>query len=166
MRKNLDIKSFTTKLQANCKLVEVKEFQENEIITTFLVKRNQFCILLEGDAQLITYDKNGNKKILYYYRPNDIFGESLFKISILFIAYTSISPLISFGSKRSRASANLIQVACLFLISFKIGTTSFENAKIVALSGITNGIAFIIFEFTALEIEEVFPNESYLKLFK
>ena len=82
MRKNLDIKSFTTKLQANCKLVEVKEFQENEIITTFLVKRNQFCILLEGDAQLITYDKNGNKKILYYYRPNDIFGESLFKISM------------------------------------------------------------------------------------
>ncbi len=82
MRKNLDIKAFTTKLQANCKLVEVKEFQEDEIITTFLMRRNQFCILLEGEAQLITYDKNGNKKILYYYKPNDIFGEALFKISM------------------------------------------------------------------------------------
>ena len=26
------------------------------------------------------YDKNGNKKILYYYRKNDIFGEALFKV--------------------------------------------------------------------------------------
>lgn len=64
MRKNLDIKAFTTKLQANCKLVEVKEFQEDEIITTFLMRRNQFCILLEGEAQLITYDKNGKRKNL------------------------------------------------------------------------------------------------------
>lgn len=80
MKRNFDIDNFITKLQTNCKLCEVKEFQADEIITTFLIRRNQFCILLEGEAQLITYDKEGNKKILYYYRKNDIFGEALFKV--------------------------------------------------------------------------------------
>lgn len=80
MKRIFDVENFINKLKTNCKLIEIKEFQENEVITTFLAKRNQFCVLLEGDAQLITYDKNGTKKILYYYRPNDIFGEALFKI--------------------------------------------------------------------------------------
>lgn len=80
MKRNFDIDNFVNKLQANCKISEVKEFQANEVITTFLMRRNQFCILLEGEAQLITFDKEGNKKILYYYQKNDIFGEALFKI--------------------------------------------------------------------------------------
>ena len=80
MKKVFDVENFVNKLKRNCKISEVKEFQANEVITTFLVRRNQFCILLDGEAQLITYDKDGNKKILYYYRKNDIFGESLFKI--------------------------------------------------------------------------------------
>lgn len=80
MKRNFDIDNFVNKLQANCKISEIKEFQANEVITTFLMRRNQFCILLEGEAQLITFDKEGNKKILYYYQKNDIFGEALFKI--------------------------------------------------------------------------------------
>lgn len=80
MKRNFDIDNFVNKLQANCKISEIKEFQADEVITTFLMRRNQFCILLEGEAQLITFDKDGNKKILYYYKKNDIFGEALFKI--------------------------------------------------------------------------------------
>ena len=80
MKKNFDVDNFVNRLKNNCKIVDIKEFQANEVITTFLLKRNQFCVLLEGEAQLITYDKNGNKKILYYYRKNDIFGEALFKV--------------------------------------------------------------------------------------
>ena len=80
MKRNFDVESFVNKLQNNCKISEVKEFQANEVITTFLIRRNQFCILLEGEAQLITYDKDGNKKILYYYTKNNIFGEALFKV--------------------------------------------------------------------------------------
>lgn len=80
MKKNFDVDNFVNRLKNNCKIIDIKEFQANEVITTFLLKRNQFCILLEGEAQLITYDKNGNKKILYYYRKNDIFGEALFKV--------------------------------------------------------------------------------------
>ncbi len=80
MSRNFDVDNFVNKLPYNCALVDKKEFQTNEVITTFLLKRNQFCILMDGEAQLVTYDKNGNKKILYYYRKNDIFGESLFKV--------------------------------------------------------------------------------------
>lgn len=80
MRRFFDVENFINKLENNCVISEVKEFEPNEVITTFLVKRNQFCILVSGEAQLITFDKDGNKKILYYYRKNDIFGESLFKI--------------------------------------------------------------------------------------
>ena len=80
MKRNFDVDNFVTHLASNCKLCEIKEFKENEVITTFLMRRNQFCILLDGEAQLITYDKDGNKKILYYYRKNDIFGEALFKV--------------------------------------------------------------------------------------
>ena len=85
MKRNFDVDSFVKRLETNCKISEVKEFQANEVITTFLIRRNQFCVLLEGEAQLITYDKDGNKKILYYYQKNDIFGEALFKITITFL---------------------------------------------------------------------------------
>ena len=80
MKRNFDVDNFIKKLQTHCRLCETKEFQEGEVITTFLLRRNQFCILLEGDAQLITYDIEGNKKILYYYKKNEIFGEALFKV--------------------------------------------------------------------------------------
>lgn len=80
MSGKFDVDNFVNRLPYNCRIVEVKEFQANEVITTFLLKRNQFCILMDGEAQLVTYDKNGNKKILYYYRKNDIFGEALFKV--------------------------------------------------------------------------------------
>ena len=80
MKKYFNVDSFVSKLQRSCKLSIVKEFQADEIITTFLLRRNQFCVLLEGEAQLVTYDKEGNRKIIYFYKKNDIFGEALFKI--------------------------------------------------------------------------------------
>lgn len=80
MKKYFDVDNFVAKLQKSCHLSVVKEFQADEIITTFLLRRNQFCILLEGEAQLMTYDKEGNRKIIYFYKKNDTFGEALFKI--------------------------------------------------------------------------------------
>ena len=80
MKKYFNVDHLVGKLQKSCKLSIVKEFQADEVITTFLIRRNQFCVLLEGEAQLVTYDKEGNRKIIYFYKKNDIFGESLFKI--------------------------------------------------------------------------------------
>ena len=80
MKQYFNVDNFVNKLQKSCKLSMVKEFQADEIITTFLLRRNPFCILLEGEAQWVTYDKEGNRKIIYFYKKNDIFGEALFKI--------------------------------------------------------------------------------------
>ena len=80
MKRNFNVDYFVTKLQKSCRLSIVKEFQADEVITTFLLRRNQFCVLLEGEAQLVTYDKEGNRKIIYFYKKNDIFGEALFKL--------------------------------------------------------------------------------------
>ena len=104
MKKDFDVESFIDKIKNHCKLGEIKSFEAEEVITTFLIRRNQLCILLDGDAQLITYDKDGNKKILYFYRKNDIFGEALFKLyynkelfvlakrksQVLFLSYDTI----------------------------------------------------------------------------
>ena len=31
---------------------------KNEVITSYIAKRNQFCILIEGNADLVRYDLN------------------------------------------------------------------------------------------------------------
>ena len=53
------------------------------------IKRNSIfftkgCLIysygMKGKRKIVTYDKDGNKKILYYYRKNDTFGEVFFKV--------------------------------------------------------------------------------------
>ena len=44
----------------------------------------------------------------------------------------------------------------MIFISLKIGRSCLSNTFTIVSSGIINGIAFIIFEFIALDIEEVF----------
>ena len=53
-------------------------FSKGETITTYLEKRNQLCILLKGEADLIRYDFNGNKTIIGQFSDNSIFGEVLY----------------------------------------------------------------------------------------
>lgn len=48
MAKNsFDIKKFANDMISNCDKVQTKEFQKNEIITTYIVNRNMVFILLE-----------------------------------------------------------------------------------------------------------------------
>ena len=48
----------------NCSSCQIKEFAKNEIITTYIVNRNMLCIVLEGSADLIRYDFNGNQMVV------------------------------------------------------------------------------------------------------
>ena len=61
-----------------CNQVQVKEFKKSEIITTYIEKRNQVCIIMSGEADLIRYDFNGNKTIIKHLGKNDIFGETFY----------------------------------------------------------------------------------------
>ena len=58
---NFDKKNFIKNFKANCKKIQVKNFIKGETVTTYIEKRNQICIVLSGEVDLIRYDFNGNK---------------------------------------------------------------------------------------------------------
>ena len=72
---NFDKKNFIKNFKANCKKIQVKNFIKGETVTTYIEKRNQICIVLSGEVDLIRYDFNGNKTIIGHFVENDIFGE-------------------------------------------------------------------------------------------
>ena len=80
MRKIFDVEHFIEEIRRNCKMTEVKKFKKNEVITTYLLKRKQMYILLKGEAYLERYDIEGNRRIIYYLKKNDVFGEAFHKI--------------------------------------------------------------------------------------
>ena len=71
---------FINNLHINCSKIQQKEFNKNEVITTYIAKRNQLCILLNGEADLVRYDFNGNKTIVEHFNKNDIFGEIFYTV--------------------------------------------------------------------------------------
>ena len=81
MNLNFDIGSFLDDFQNSCQKVQKKTFSKNEVITTYIKNRNQFCILLSGDADLVRYDLNGNRTIVEHLSKNDIFGEVFYTVT-------------------------------------------------------------------------------------
>ena len=61
---SFDIKKFADTIMEHCDKAQVKQFDRNEIITTYIVNRNMLFIVLEGSADLIRYDFNGNQTIV------------------------------------------------------------------------------------------------------
>lgn len=81
-RNTFDIEKFSNEIILNCDTCQVKEFAKNEIITTYIVNRNMLCIVLEGSADLIRYDFDGNQMIVEKFNKYDVFGEIFYKINI------------------------------------------------------------------------------------
>lgn len=80
MCSDFSIYEFTQQLQNNCSKIQIKEIKKNDIITNYIKNRNQICILKKGIADLVRYDKNGNKTIIETFKQNDVFGEIFFPI--------------------------------------------------------------------------------------
>ena len=75
MNTEFEIFNFFDKLKIKCCKVTTRSFHRGETVTTYIEKRNQMCIMLHGEADLIRYDFNGNKTIIGSFSTNDIFGE-------------------------------------------------------------------------------------------
>ena len=75
MRVELEKIKFFEDFKTNCKKTQVKNFKKSSTITNYVEKRNQICILLKGEADLIRYDLNGNKTIIRHLTENSMFGE-------------------------------------------------------------------------------------------
>lgn len=81
MNLNFNIENFIEDFEHSCHKVQKKTFKKNEVITTYIEKRNQFCILIHGNADLVRYDLNGNRTIVEHFSKNDIFGEVFYIVT-------------------------------------------------------------------------------------
>lgn len=61
--------------------VQKKEIKKGEILINFLEKRDTIIYLLKGEANLIRYERNGNKTIIENYTDHDLFSEMYYMIS-------------------------------------------------------------------------------------
>lgn len=82
MIEHFDFNSFVNDFSNCCTKVQKKFFPKNTVITTYIMKRNLFCILLNGSADLIRYNLNGNKTIVEHFVGQDIFGEIFYTITM------------------------------------------------------------------------------------
>ena len=71
----MDISDLAHEISCKCIKAQKKTFPAGNVITTYMEKRKQICILLSGKADLIRYDLKGNKDIIERFNQNDIFGE-------------------------------------------------------------------------------------------
>lgn len=104
MEKNLEMEEFIKEFVANCSKVQIKEFLKGETVTTYIEKRNQLCILISGEADLVRYDFYGQKTIIGHFNDTDTFGEVFYptntnnelfvvakkKCKVLFYTYDNI----------------------------------------------------------------------------
>ena len=72
----MEISELVKDICDNCVKMQKKAFPKGQIITTYMEKRKQICILLNGKADLIRYDLNGNRDIIERFYENDVFGEA------------------------------------------------------------------------------------------
>ena len=77
----INIPDFFRDFSKNCSKIQKKTFGKGQIITTYIAKRNQFCLLISGEAELIRYDLNGNRTIVEHFSSNDIFGEIFYTVT-------------------------------------------------------------------------------------
>lgn len=78
---NTTIEEFLKDFSCTCKSVQKKLFKKNQTITTYIQKRNQICILISGEADLVRYDLNGDKSIIEHFTKSDIFGEAFYIVT-------------------------------------------------------------------------------------
>lgn len=95
----MEILDLVEKIADNCIRMQKKSFTKGQIITTYIEKRKQICILVSGTADLIRYDLKGNKDIIENFHSNDIFGEAFYPVKTnneLFVMATENCDVVLF----------------------------------------------------------------------
>ena len=84
----MEISELVKDICDNCIKMQKKAFPKGQIITTYMEKRKQICILLSGKADLIRYDLNGNKDIIEsFVFTKMMYLEKLFILLVLIMNY-------------------------------------------------------------------------------
>ncbi len=69
-------------LKNKCEKFQEKTYKKGSMITSYLEKRDQIFILLEGEAAIVRYDEKGNKDIVDFFRTGSIFGEPFYRVNV------------------------------------------------------------------------------------
>lgn len=141
MRIDFDIKEYASRLQTSCEKVQVKTFEKNEVITTYIVNRNQICIVLEGSADLMRYDFNGNQMIVEKFNQYDVFGEIFYQINTnneLFVIAKEKAKILIFNydifEKKCKKNCKFHEELVLGLPNLVLSKVSDLNLRIELLS--------------------------------
>lgn len=141
MRIDFNIEDFCNKLINSCEKAQLKTFEKNEIITTYIVNRNQVCIVLEGSADLMRYDFNGNQMIVEKFNKFDVFGEIFYQINTnneLFVLAKEKSKILLFNydifEKKCKKNCKLHEDLLIGLPNLVLSKVSDLNLRIELLS--------------------------------
>ncbi len=141
MKNNFNIEKFCQNLISSCDKIQEKTFEKNEIITTYIVNRNQVCIVLEGSADLMRYDFNGNQMVVERFNKFDIFGEIFYQINTnneLFVIAKEKSKILIFNydifEKRCKKNCKFHEELTLGLPNLVLTKVSDLNLRIELLS--------------------------------
>ncbi|MBP3256156.1 MAG: Crp/Fnr family transcriptional regulator [Clostridia bacterium] len=137
----MDIQNLIDNISTNCSRIQKRTFVKGSIITTYMEKRRQICILTSGKADLIRYNLNGSQDIIDKFSKNDIFGETFYPVNsnnelvvkatdnceVLIFLYDDISIKCKQNCKyHTELSANLLEIV--------IQNTMHQNTRIEVLS--------------------------------
>lgn len=137
----MEFSDLVQNISDNCLRMQKKTFNKGQIITTYMEKRKQICILLSGKADLIRYDLKGNKDIIERFYSNDIFGEAFYPVNInneLFVLATENCEVLLFlyddirVKCRTNCKFHTTIVSNLFELTLK--RTIHQNTRIEILS--------------------------------
>lgn len=78
---NLTNINLILEIKNSCDKIQEKTLKKGESITSYIEKRKQIYILLEGEAVLLRYDEKGHKDIIDYFKVGSIFGEIFYTVN-------------------------------------------------------------------------------------
>ena len=137
----MDVSDLVQNIANNCIKVQKKTFLPNSIITTYMEKRKQICILLDGKADLIRYDLKGNQDIIEKFNKNDIFGEVFHNVNTnneLFVMATKKCEVLLFLYDdihiKCRQNCSFHTILISNLLELVLNKVISQNARIELLS--------------------------------
>ena len=137
----MEVSNLIENVLENCIKTQRRFFKKNDVITNYMEKRKQICILISGSADLIRYDLNGNKNIIENYNKESIFGEAFYPVNTnneLFVQATEDCEVISFlyDDIRVKCKSNCKYHSILVssLLDLVLNNSIHQNMRIEVLS--------------------------------
>lgn len=94
------------------------KYKRDETISAFLPNRKQLCIVIDGSADLVRYDANGNKNIIERFVTGDVFGE-------IFHSKIGVNELCVFAS----SNTTIVKIDYNAIVNYDFGEENNKRLK-------------------------------------